>query len=588
MPQLPPLRRPHGRIADFKGCPPRPPAQILIRGSGRTSAICLRSMDLSHNTLRSFFLDLPALRFLNLSSNGIRVISPTSFLLPEVIDIDLSYNQIAVLDQHTFKDSPKLQVLRMAGNQLSRYDNLLLPLVMRMLDLSYNKIVTMEETSLDGLNISRLMLGHNGFRSLPQAALSRVGYVGYLNMDGTQITTLRPRSLNRVRVGSISLSRSSTLAEIDSHALTRLPFLRHVRISENPSLVYISPSAVSKSPNVTYVDYSKNNLLAVEEEMRNVLPNLTEIHVAGNNLVCHCGMAWLHTVSPEPVLCREENGTEQAMPEAAEECPPVIMPTFPSTILKQLSHNLTLRCRAVASPPAKISWRLGSKLPVGRPLLRVRECVRGGRACVDEDSTLNMRYLHIDDSGTYYCIAENAAGSTRRPMHLAVSDVLVRLYPIAVTSNFVTLSWNMTGGGTGHYLLRYNNQVIRFQVGVRIHSYTVHGLKPGTHYHFSLCIERDGYVFEIGSTELTTREDGFMRTLGINRNYSTAISLSVMAGALAATCASACLLRIYRQRSQLRCPPPTNLASVSFIDMPVECSMASPPSTESSFITNYP
>lgn len=294
-------------------------------------------------------------------------------------------------------------------------------------------------------------------------------------------------------------------------------------------------------------------------------------------LHCHCSLGWLRNLTQGPVSCR-------GPPSPQPPCAPYIIPLFPEAFSETLGNNASFHCRALFGAPASSSASSSSPSDVAAPSVTWRthagvelsegECADGaGRVCV-RDHVLTVLYLHAEDAGTYTCEARAAAGRDARAVRLHVRDVHVRLLPLTVTSTFVTLAWNMSSAVTNSYTLRVEEvpeastaahdapvasaapppapRSVTFTVGLKMHSYTVHGLKPHSRYAFTLAIQREAYSLVIGSTEVTTREGAFLVSLGIERNYLSIIVVSVVGGASTAACLGLCGLRCWRQRLRLK------------------------------------
>lgn len=88
------------------------------------------------------------------------------------------------------------------------------------------------------------------------------------------------------------------------------------------------------------------------------------------------------------------------------------------------------------------------------------------------------------------------------------------------------------------------------EVGIKMNSYTVSGLDPGTTYRFELCLKREDYVIPISHAVLTTRDSGYEVGHGIRTDW---VTLAAVVGAvvlLAALCFFAiCYRWWFRYRS---------------------------------------
>jgi hypothetical protein len=539
-----------------------------IAGTGKTLPK-LRTLDLSGNNLHIIqpytFRDFPQLTSLNLSGNGLHTISPSCFLVPNLKVLDLRHNRLSILKPHFFAHTPNLLEVYLTSNSLSRIPSFVFEHNLHVLDLSNNHIIRLEDSAFDGINISgQLNLAQNALRSMPNTALKRLGHVQHLVLDANSFRVLEAGTLVNVAVTSLSVSNHRHLHFIHREAFLNLIDLEELRIRGNQALTYVHPKCLVNSPKLRVLDLSNNKLITLEEEVLKGKPEVTELRVANNNFICHCSLSWLQNVTQDEVFCTQMNNgsvlTVRQLPHSSSSCAPYIMPLFPVSYHETLGNNASFHCRALGAPNTKVNWfsKTGQRLYNGK-------C--SGRLCVS-DLTLTLQYLHNDDSGTYKCVARNEVGEDTRSVALHVRDINVHLLPLSVTSTFVTLSWNMSSSVSSNYMLKYVEVVNRsseistpsapspksvtFSVGHKMHSYTIHGLKPGSTYSFSLCIQREEYTLVISTISVTTRRESFLLTLGIERNYLSVIVLSVVLGIVLATCATFCGLRCWRQRIKLQ------------------------------------
>lgn len=141
----------------------------------------------------------------------------------------------------------------------------------------------------------------------------------------------------------------------------------------------------------------------------------------------------------------------------------------------------------------------------------------------------------------------------------------IQIFPITVASTFVTLSWNTSGAlstGRGYILqvkrahptLTEENSVKRYMdidVGLKMNSYTVNGLEPGIEYLFELCLRKEEYIIPISSTLLTTRNSGYEVALGIETDYVTLVTVTLILTTLVISCFALSFLRWYTYHNHL-------------------------------------
>ncbi|KAG8232875.1 hypothetical protein J437_LFUL011581 [Ladona fulva] len=556
----------------------------------------LSYLDLSINNLHIIqpyaFRDFPDLEFLNLSWNGLHTISPSGLILPNLKVLDLSHNRLSILKEHYFVDTTLLKTIYLSNNVLSRIPGFVFGRNLHTLILARNHIIRLEENALEGINITgKLDLSSNSLRRIPNAALKRAGRVDHLILDNNIFHVLGAGSVVGLNVRKLSISRQKNLHLVHRGALSNLEEAEEILIRENPVLSYVHPEAVMNTPHLKVLDLSSNRLFTIEEGItKQRMLALKELRIGNNSFPCHCSLKWVQerltagstggnaddliVSSTEPdencgviskgskslpgqckrnvnIYCTEKNGTLidiTNLPHMPDTCRPYIIPLYPSVYHDVLGSNVSFHCRALGSPDIKIHWFSKS----GARLFN-NECA--GRLCVKEH-TLTIHYLHHEDGGAYTCVAKNSAGADARAVRLLVKDVNVQLFPLTVTSTFVTLAWNMSNAISNNYMLRYEavggdpnakHRSVTFTVGLKLHSYTVHGLQPHSTYDFSLCIKREDYLIQMSSIRVTTKGESFLLTLGIERSYLSVILVGVGLGAVLASCAGFCILRCWRQ-----------------------------------------
>jgi Leucine-rich repeat (LRR) protein len=249
------------------------------------------ALDLHANMLKEIttgvFVEMPELRFLDLSANDIYSMKPASFdQLGRLIVLKLDENNLASFKEETFTGSTDLEEISLNGNQITYLlsDAFVKHPKLRKLELSHNRLnafpgeivrgirsledLTLAHNSLKALenldfasmpNLRSLNLSHNqlGFvgeaalqnstqlqyldlsynkiKELPENAFFGVGRL-LLNLEGNELVTLPPAIFDRnklFQLHSINLARNA-LEKIPIEALQRQYFfLQEVDFSHN-------------------------------------------------------------------------------------------------------------------------------------------------------------------------------------------------------------------------------------------------------------------------------------------------------------------------------------------------------------------
>jgi len=545
----------------------------------------------------------PNLKSLNLSSNGLHTVSVSAFGLPALETLDVSRNSMPTIDVHLFETSPKLSEVNLAFNTISRLNDGTFGHLtsLSVLDLSHNSLMRIEDNVFVGMNISHLDLGYNNLRKMPSLPLRKLTAARTLILDGNPLHSLGRDDLTRVRTEFLSISKCPNLEQIGSGSLATLKDLKTLTINENPSLKYIAPGFIEDAPKLAAIDLSQNSLYALEySSLDSIISKLRAIYLNGNKFNCHCSLRWLaqlliasdSKVQNGNELRCSNNGHDTRVllrdmaGQLSQECEPYILPLFDNHSEALMGKDVSWLCKALGSHDLELYWRLpheDQQQPQGDlEANMVKEGTCHQRACV-KDNTLTVRYLHPADTGKYTCVAKNKFGKDQRKVVLDVKSEHIQIFPITVASTFVTLSWNTSGAlSTGRgYILQVKrayptaetvlahsasstsnsavtppsgNAVKRYMdidVGLKMNSYTVNGLQPGIEYLFELCLRKEEYIIPISSTLLTTRNSGYEVALGIETDYVTLVTVTLILTTLVISCFALSFLRWYTYHNHL-------------------------------------
>lgn len=158
------------------------------------------------------FVGYKKLKYLSLSNCSIYYIHKKAFYgLKNLIEIDLSFNDIHILDQLVFQHNNDLTSLILRGNPIK---------------------FTANRPFLISNTIQRLDLGLSSIKSIPRGVFFGVKKIMYMSLDGNRLQTLKYNSLPR---GLIYLNiANNMMINVPIELLTSLTSLRRLDLSGNP------------------------------------------------------------------------------------------------------------------------------------------------------------------------------------------------------------------------------------------------------------------------------------------------------------------------------------------------------------------
>lgn len=226
----------------------------------------LQSLDLSRNEIRVLELEpfrtLRTLEVLNLSANSLIKIDSGSFSgLSNLKCLDLSRNNLITIDDQALTPLTFLQYLNLSNNRLEVLDEACFSslIMLQQLDVSWNRLARVAPGSLQLPSLSRLLLAGN-----PQLGRSREGAV----LVGTGR-----------RLQTVDASRTG-LKQVPA-ALTHS--IRTLRLAGN-SIRTVSCGDLDSYPLLQLLDFTSNDLESVEEDALGRLDYLSVLYLTDNNI----------------------------------------------------------------------------------------------------------------------------------------------------------------------------------------------------------------------------------------------------------------------------------------------------------------
>lgn len=574
-------------VKDFPDIPSDDLEVLNVRGNGIASvdrSIAklkdLKEIDLSGNMIKSIgrgkmFQNMTNLAYMNVGKNEISTIFHDTFHGPKNIKhLVLSNNKINYIEDEAFVDLGLLESLDLEQNLLgSLYEewftglhNLVTlnlahnrvhnipatvfrPLrYLQRLYLAGNRISSIDPRAFSGLvRLEELTLQDNLINRIPTAALQSMPSLHSVTFDHNPIVKIKPLDFSHLSVSKISICQMPEMVIIDAKAFYTIRNLTTLLIGNNKRLSYIDPLSFMNINNLKELNIAYNNLRGIQREVQDFLPTGTKIHLYGNPLDCNCNSRWLRQLlnspnnstfrleEPEHLVCHSPpNFSHKLLRDIdilklPKKCSPTILNiSQTSNIVGKAGEKEILECRAMGSPPPKLHWALPDGSSINTTLNEVRRRFF-------PPGTLVYYHLKANDAGLFKCVAENSAGNDTAVVKLTVTGIDIHLFPIAVSSTFVTLVWNGTERRAfPQYKIIYGmddgkngtlpEETYSATASQTRKTFTINRLKPDTKYRFCLGYEdSSGYWLQISCCVTLTQDAKFMLQ-GISRPNNVAVA----------------------------------------------------------------
>ncbi|MEE6459086.1 hypothetical protein FKM82_000533 [Ascaphus truei] len=409
----------------------------------------LEEIDLSDNIISNVepgaFNNLFNLRSLRLKGNRLKLVPLGVFTgLSNLTKLDISENKIVILLDYMFQDLHNLKSLEVGDNELVYISHRAFSGLLSLEQLTLEKcnLTAVPTDALSHLhNLISLHLKYLNINALPAIAFKRLFHLKNLEISYWPLLDMMPaNSLYGLNLTFLSITNTN-LSTIPYHALKHLIYLTHLNLSYNPistietgmladlvrlqelhlvgaQLRTVEPHAFQGLRFLHVLNVSQNLLETLEENVFHSPKALEILCIDNNPLICDCRLIWmlqrhplLHFGGQQPMCASPDNVKERPFKEFHTTVLSFYFtckkPKIRDREMQQLQvdegQRVQMNCNADGDPDPMISWVT--------PRRRMVSAKSNGRATVLGNGTLEIRFAQVQDTGTYLCVASNAAGN---------------------------------------------------------------------------------------------------------------------------------------------------------------------------------
>ncbi|XP_030061797.1 leucine-rich repeats and immunoglobulin-like domains protein 1 isoform X2 [Microcaecilia unicolor] len=398
-----------------------------------------------------------SLVILRLNRNKISQLSAKTFKLPNLIQLELNWNRIRLIEGLTFLGLDKLEVLKLQHNSIYKLtDGAFWGLgKMQSLHLEYNNLTEVDKGSLFGLSsllrfhlgnnsitrinpdgwrfcekLNELILSYNNFTRLNAGGLASLGGLDILRLSHNSISHVAEgafKGLKNLRILELDHNEISGTIEDTSAAFTGLDSLTKLTLFGN-KIKSVAKKAFSGLEALEHLNLGENAIRSVQFDTFAPMKNLKELHISSDSFLCDCMLMWL----PEWLTTRGletsvvatcahpeslKNKSIFSVPPENFVCDDVPKPQIiiqPETTVGVLDEDISFTCSAASSSssPMTFTWKKDNEV-LPNPEIENLAHVRAKDGDVTEYTTiLHLRHVTFAHEGRYQCIISNHFGAT--------------------------------------------------------------------------------------------------------------------------------------------------------------------------------
>ncbi|CAL8380135.1 unnamed protein product [Boreogadus saida] len=530
-----------------------------IRDVGLTNMSQLTTLHLEENQITEMpdycLQDLSNLQELYINHNQINTISAYAFSgLHNLLRLHLNSNKLKAIDSQWFDSTANLEILMIGENPiLGIMDFNFKPLGnLRSLVLAGMDLTDIPGNAFVGLdNLESLSFYDNKLARVPQRALQKLPNLKFLDLNKNPVHKIQAGDFkNMLRLKELGINNMGELVSIDRYALDNLPELTKLEATNNPKFSFINQQAFHDVPALESLMLNNNALNALYQSTVEYLPNLREISIHSNPLRCDCVIQWMSSnktsirfMEPLSMFCatpteaRGQQIREALQRDSVEHCLPMIShDSFPNHLNLDLGMTVDLDCRAMSQPEPEIYW----VTPLGN---KVAMDTLSDKYALNNEGTLRISHIQVEDTGRYTCVAQNSEGADTRVTAIRVngtlleSTQLMKIYIKQTESHSILVSWKVNSNVMMSNLkwssatMKIDNPHITYtaRVPVDVHEYNLTHLQPATEYEVCLTVSNIHQQMQKSCVNGTTKQATFAVELS---DQGTNIALAAVMGTM--------------------------------------------------------
>ncbi|KAJ8027249.1 Chondroadherin-like protein [Holothuria leucospilota] len=266
---------------------------------------------------------------LELQQNNIQNIPPERIAEYHYVKtLDISWNQISVLDPGTFFRLNRLRNILCSHNNLEIVQNGLFngtEYSLSRIYLNNNNISIIGNRALQGLaQVIAIYLNNNLIKTLPVGVFIDVINIKYLTLDNNELAYLDEDHFKGLKEMSTLSLQGNRIKTLPLGLFAGLESLQEVLLSNNQLITITSPHILGLQPSVEILNLT-NNYINHTDVIFPFLVNATwTLYLSGNPFLCDCDFQMLQerlnttstqqtidTSSENPLSCEFQDGSKQ-------------------------------------------------------------------------------------------------------------------------------------------------------------------------------------------------------------------------------------------------------------------------------------